>query len=158
MSHGRRDGGGARAGVIVLMLLVVLGAVTVVVCEGLSGFGVRLRQAGARLARVQGRELALGAIALAPGTTTTVGVWTVAHERDAAGDHYRAVGPGGMFTIDAAADGAAQERWVETWQRRPAAVRWTPEGGFAPGGAPVTEMSAPAASATAPAAAPGGGP
>jgi len=64
-----------------MTLILVLGAASLLLAEVQRGQDQRRREIERRVERVQARELALGAAALAPGTTATVGRWTVRHDR-----------------------------------------------------------------------------
>jgi hypothetical protein len=85
---------------VVLTLLFVLGG-TVLVEASLAAR--RTRETTARQARVQARELALGADALAPGASVAIGGWTVSKQ----GALLVCDGAAGRYEITA--DGA--ERW-----------------------------------------------
>lgn len=69
----------------------------------------RMRSVDERVRRLQGREWALGAMTLAPGTTFTSDGWIVRHDHDAElkASTWTATGPRGTYTIT-----ADRERWV----------------------------------------------
>lgn len=93
-----------RRGFVLLPLAVLLG-LAVLLLANLTGERTRRDRALAlRQARIQGRELALGAATLAPGSDLRIGAWTVAHGADGI---RRAIGPLGIYAITA--DG---ERWA----------------------------------------------
>jgi hypothetical protein len=92
-----------RGGVALVVVLVLLSVLAGTALVEASLAARRLRETTAWRARVQARELALGAAALAPGARIAVGHWTVSRQ----GDALACEGEAGRYEI--AADGA--ERW-----------------------------------------------
>jgi hypothetical protein len=85
-----------------MCLILVLGAASLLLVEAQRGQDQRRREIERRVERVQARELALGAAALVPGTTATVGRWTVRHDRN----RRSATSTNGSYVIS-----ATGERW-----------------------------------------------
>jgi hypothetical protein len=88
------------------MALAVLAVVAAIATTAGNAAHRRIAEVGAREARVQGRELALGAQGLADGATVTVGAWQVTRR----GDLCTASGPRGTYRLTLAT-GIAQESW-----------------------------------------------
>lgn len=85
-----------------MTLILVLGTAGLLLAEAQRGEGQRQREILRRVERVQARELAMGAAALAPGSTVTVGRWTIRHD----GDERRATSTSGTYRIS-----SQGERW-----------------------------------------------
>jgi hypothetical protein len=87
-----------RRGIISLTLLVLFSLAGLLAVRDAAIHGQRLRELAARQQRLQAREFALAADALAPGAALHVGPWTIT--RDATGMR-SAASPAGTWTIDA---------------------------------------------------------
>lgn len=97
----------SRRGFVLLPLLLMLGVAVLLLAGVVGERAHRDHQLRWRAARIQGRELALGAAVLAPGAEVRVGPWRVVREADG---RRRAEGPMGVFTIVGTGAGDA-ERW-----------------------------------------------
>ena len=93
-----------RRGIVSLTLLILFGAMGLLAVRDATVHGQRLRDVSTRQQRLQAREFAMAADALAPGTSLRVGTWMVT--RDSKGVR-SATGPAGTWTIDV----EGRERW-----------------------------------------------
>lgn len=95
-----------RRGIVAISLLMMFSLMGLLALRDATVHGQRLRELSARQQRLQAREFALAADALAPGASLRIGSWTITRDAKLVRS---ASGPAGTWTIDATGG--------EGWQR-----------------------------------------